>query len=74
MTITLYSKPNCVACRQTAKTLDKMGLSYDKIDVTEDAAAYDKVIALGYRAAPVVIAGDDHWAGFQPDRLSALVS
>jgi glutaredoxin-like protein NrdH len=28
--------------------------------------------ALGYTAAPVVIAGDDHWSGFKMDKILAL--
>lgn len=74
MTVTVYTKPACVQCNQTKKALDKLGVSYDTVDVTQDTAAYDRVIALGYRAAPVVVAGEDHWSGFQPDRLNALVS
>ncbi len=26
-----------------------------------------------YLQAPVVIAGDQHWSGFRPDRIKALV-
>ena len=28
---------------------------------------------LGYKQAPVVIAGEDHWSGFRPDKIGALV-
>lgn len=27
---------------------------------------------LGYTAAPVVVAGEDHWSGFRPDKLATL--
>jgi hypothetical protein len=27
----------------------------------------------GYRAAPVVVAGDDSWSGFRLDKLNELV-
>lgn len=37
-------------------------------------AARDEVLALGYAAAPVVVAGGEHWSGFRLDRLRALVS
>ena len=30
------------------------------------------VTSLGYRQAPVVVAGDSHWAGFRPDMIGAL--
>ena len=29
-------------------------------------------MALGYLQAPVVVAGNDHWSGFRPDRIKGL--
>jgi glutaredoxin-like protein NrdH len=72
MTITVYSKPACVQCTATTRALDARGLSYDVIDLTEDEAAMARVVALGYRQAPVVIAGEAHWAGFRPDMIGRL--
>ena len=72
MTITVYTKPGCVQCRATEKALDKAGVSYDVVDITEDPAARDYVMALGYLQAPVVVAGDAHWSGFRPDRVSSV--
>ncbi|MGN7869739.1 Glutaredoxin-like protein NrdH [Paracoccus haematequi] len=72
MTITVYSKPACVQCTATTRALDARGLSYDVIDLTEDEAAMERVMALGYRQAPVVVAGDSHWAGFRPDMIGRL--
>ena len=72
MTITVYSKPACVQCTATTRALDAKGLAYDVIDLTQDAAAMEMVQALGYRQAPVVIAGEAHWAGFRPDMIGRL--
>lgn len=72
MSITVYSKPACVQCTATTRALEARGLSYDVIDLTEDAAALEHVQELGYRQAPVVIAGDEHWAGFRPDMIGRL--
>ena len=36
-----------------------------------DGEARDYVMALGYLQAPVVVAGDEHWSGFRPDRIKA---
>ncbi|QFS85134.1 glutaredoxin-like protein NrdH [Roseivivax sp. THAF197b] len=72
MTITVYSKPACVQCTATTRALDARGLPYEVVDLTEDAAAMDRVQALGYRQAPVVVAGEDHWAGFRPDMIGRL--
>jgi glutaredoxin-like protein NrdH len=37
-----------------------------------DSEARDYVMALGYLQAPVVVAGNDHWSGFRPDRIKGL--
>jgi glutaredoxin-like protein NrdH len=73
MSITVYSKPACVQCTATYKALDKQGVVYDKVDISLDSEARDYVMALGYLQAPVVVAGEDHWSGFRPDRINALV-
>ena len=70
--ITVYTKPNCVQCTATFKALDKAGITYAKVDISVDAEARDYVMALGYLQAPVVMAGDDHWSGFRPDRIKAV--
>ncbi|UWM74881.1 glutaredoxin-like protein NrdH [Rhizobium sp. WSM4643] len=72
MTITVYSKPACVQCIATYRALDRLGVDYDIVDISEDAEALDRVRSLGYMQAPVVIAGEQHWAGFRPDMISAL--
>lgn len=72
MTITVYSKPACVQCTATTRALDARGLPYELIDLTEDAAAMERVQEMGYRQAPVVVVGDDHWAGFRPDMIGRL--
>ncbi len=72
MSLTVYSKPSCVQCTATTRALDAKGLSYDVIDLTEDADAMSYVSELGYRQAPVVLAGDQHWAGFRPDIIATL--
>ena len=71
-TITVYSKPACVQCNATYKALDKQGLDYDVVDISEDTEARDYVMALGYLQAPVVVAGEDHWSGFRPDKIKTL--
>lgn len=72
MSITVYSKPACVQCTATTRALEARGLSYELVDLTEDADAMQHVQDLGYRQAPVVIAGDEHWAGFRPDMIGRL--
>lgn len=54
--------------------LTKNSVEYQEVDLSADEAAMDYVKGLGYVAAPVVVAGDDHWSGFRPDKLSALTA
>ncbi|WP_148253603.1 glutaredoxin-like protein NrdH [Aidingimonas lacisalsi] len=74
MTIKIYSKPACVQCNATYRALEKQGLDYTVIDLTEDPTALETVQDMGYRQLPVVVAGEDHWSGFRPDRIQALVA
>ncbi|MCI5038222.1 glutaredoxin-like protein NrdH [Donghicola eburneus] len=72
MSITVYSKPACVQCTATTRALDAKGIHYDVVDLSEDSDAMTRVTELGYRQAPVVIAGSDHWSGFRPDMINQL--
>lgn len=74
MAIIVYSKPACPACKATYRWLDKAGLEYDMIDVSEAPEAADVVASLGYSSVPVVVANEEtHWSGFRPDRIDSLV-
>ncbi|ANT62591.1 MULTISPECIES: glutaredoxin-like protein NrdH [Roseobacteraceae] len=72
--ITVYSKPACVQCTATTRALDAKGIDYNVIDLTEDADAMARVTEMGYRQAPVVTSGEDHWSGFRPDLIARIAS
>lgn len=72
--ITLYTKPACVQCTATKRALDKAGLEYNMVDISLDDDARDYVMAMGHLQAPVVVAGEENWSGFRPDRIRALAS
>jgi glutaredoxin-like protein NrdH len=74
MAIKVYSKPSCVQCTATYRALDKHGLDYEVVDLSLDEVALAEVMALGYQQAPVVIDGDEHWAGFRPDKIKATAA
>lgn len=74
MSITVFTKPSCVQCDATYRALDKAGLEYTVVDITQDEQALDSIKALGYVSAPVVFADRDHWSGFRPDRIKALAA
>lgn len=72
MAITVYTLPACVQCDSTKRFLARNNVEFETVDLSADENAMNMVKALGYSAAPVVIAGDEHWSGFRPDRLQAL--
>lgn len=74
MKVTVYSKPDCVQCDSTKKVLDRAGIEYETIDLTEDAEAMEFVRGLGYAAAPVVVTDLDHWSGFRNEKLKNLIA
>lgn len=74
MSITVYSKPNCVQCDATYRALAKHGLDYETVDISVDPEALQTVKALGYQQAPVVFADGDHWSGFRPDKIKTLAT
>lgn len=74
MTI-VYTKPSCVQCDMTKRLMDRIGVEYTTVDISENPEELEKLIALGYRSAPVVIASNgESWAGFQPDKISDLAA
>ena len=72
MSITVYSKPMCVQCDATKRALNKQDFVYEEVDLTEDPNALGFVKSLGYVQAPVVMAGDQHWAGYRPDLIKKI--
>lgn len=79
MTVTVLSKPACVQCTATKRKLDTEEVGYDSDDIYSDSN-FALVQELGYMSAPVVLVRDaegnlvDHWAGFNPAKISELAS
>lgn len=70
--ITVYSKPACPQCEFTKRHLTKNNIPFEVVDITQDSDAREAVMALGYTSAPVVVAGDVHFSGFRPEKLTEL--
>ncbi|NDL63957.1 glutaredoxin-like protein NrdH [Acerihabitans arboris] len=74
MTITIYTKPDCVQCHATCRALDRKGISYRLVDLVADGQALAHVKSLGYQQVPVVQTPSEHWSGFRPDKISLLAA
>lgn len=73
MTVTVYTKPNCVQCDATKRSLTKLGIEFNTIDATQDEKVYNMLVEKGFKAMPVVNADDEWWSGFNPDKINGLV-
>lgn len=72
MRIIIYTKNNCVQCTATKNAMDMQGINYQLVNLDQEPAAIETLKSLGYRQVPVVMAEEDHWSGFRPDKISAL--
>jgi len=71
--VTVYTKPQCVQCDATKRMMDKLGVVYTTVDIVDNPEELDRLIEMGYRAAPVVVAPDGtSFAGFQPEKIQAI--
>lgn len=74
MHVTVYAKANCPQCVQTKRELDHLGIAYAVVDLERDAAQRSRLIAAGYRMAPVVESDAGAWSGYQPERIRGLAA
>lgn len=73
--VIVYIKPSCVQCTATYRALDNKGVRYEVIDLaTQPVDVVESFKARGLMQAPIVVTDTDEWAGFQPDKIAALVS
>jgi len=54
--------------------LSREGHVFDAKNIEEDDAAYDELMALGARAVPVTVIGDQVVTGFDQARLRAALA
>lgn len=59
--ITIYSTTWCGHCHRLTRQLDDAGIAYHVIDVDDDPAAGDRIVAAtgGYRTVPTIEIGGE---------------
>lgn len=71
--IKIYTKNNCVQCKQSKLWLQNHGLDYNEMNVDDDLDAYNYLMANNLRTLPVVFNNGELIAlGFQPQNLKKL--
>lgn len=72
MKVTLYTTPNCVQCRQTAKQFERRGIVFDSLNLENHPELLDQFKSLGYTSAPIVVADGMSWSGFRMNKIEDL--
>ena len=72
--VTVYSQPGCSSCEATKAYLVTNHVKFTDKNIREDAEGRREFDALGYQGTPVVVAGDEHWAGHNPVKLASLIN
>ena len=72
-TLTIYTTPNCPSCRLTRDTLDRAGIAYTIVDLSQRPDLVEQMRSEGLLQAPILDDGTLRSAGFRPDRIRAIV-
>lgn len=72
MKVTVYEKNNCVQCESTKRWLKRAKVEFDTVNVEENPEAMQKILDMGFQAAPVVITDIGNWSGFRISKLEEL--
>lgn len=71
--VVLYSAPGCAACAGTERFLTYHGIEFEKVDISENDEARQKVKSLGYSSMPVVYYNEStHWSGLKLGEIKKL--
>jgi len=73
MDVTIFTGQGCSACKQAKEFFASNGVKYTERNISEDDAARDELIGLGFRAVPVIRVGSETMVGFSAKRLRTLL-
>lgn len=71
--VKLYTKMNCQPCKATKRFLDKNSIPYVE-ESLENPAIIEEMKKMGHTQAPIVIASNSQWSGYNPNKLKELVT
>ena len=68
MTVTVYTKPDCISCDLTKRAFDRRGVEFDEVPLSEELTAEFR--SKGYLSAPIVVTDEGAWYGLRPDYIN----
>lgn len=72
--VVVYSLPNCSQCEATKKRLADKNVDFDSVSLLDHKEQLVRFKSMGHRTAPIVVAGDSVWSGYQPEKIDSLVN
>jgi glutaredoxin 3 len=69
MNVTVYTMHGCSACNHAKEFLTRNGVEFTERNVSEDSQAREELLAMGYRAAPVIKVDNQAMLGFDAEKL-----
>lgn len=72
--VTVWSTPNCVQCMMTKREMDKRGIEYVAMDLSEHPEQLETFKEQGLLQAPIVTTDIKVWSGFRLDKIKSLAS
>lgn len=76
MEVTVYTKSGCVQCRATTALMDRLGIDYELVDISNKPRIVTFLQGEGHKSLPVVFVDYDEttetWSGFRPDLIKKL--
>jgi len=73
MNVTVYTMHGCSACARAKEFLDRNHVKFTELNVSEDSRAREELLAMGYRAAPVIKVDNQTMLGFDADKLKQFL-
>jgi mycoredoxin len=72
--VVVYRQPTCAACGQVERFLHDRGVPFTVQDIDADPGALRDFLAFGYLTTPVTVVNGTPVPGFNPKRLTALLT
>jgi len=69
MNVTVFTMHGCSACNHAKEFLARNGVEFTERNVSEDSEAREELLAMGYRAAPVIKVDNQTMLGFDAEKL-----
>ena len=64
--IIIYTLPDCPFCKAAKEDLQKRGIEYQEVDITQNPEAEEKVVQIaGKRVVPVILESEKVTVGFK---------